>query len=565
MRYILLIICLFALLSENFAQLLPDFTEEKIGQFNFPTGLTFDHEQNTLVWEQPGYVWLIDSNGVRQPTPLLDIHEQVAHWRDHGLLGFALDPKYADNGYVYAWFAVDRYYLDHFGQPDYLPDSTNTFQPSMGRLARYTIDLEIHTSIAGSEKILIGKEKGDGPPIVAHSHGVGSLVFGTDGTLLASVGDGNAVTGVDIGGGGNDSFAPQAIDEGWMQPHEDVGYYKSQHPQTLAGKILRIDPETGNGLPSNPFYDPDAPNSAQSRVWAMGLRNPYRFVKHPNTGSHEPADGNPGNLWIGDVGGGLWEELILCTEGGQNFGWPITEGFQYWWASYHHEIPPNRLAPNPLAAANCSEYFNYRDLFKRLEPRDETPVFTNPCDPQQLVPNDVITTTESVPLVAWSNALWNKPARAVTLGHNADGNIIEVEVGSSESSVIGDGFQGFSSIPGGFYTSDLFPEEYHGAFFQSDFSDWIRVFHFDDSHQLTQIDTFHQSARQILHLAVDSPDGCLYYLNLSGALMRICYGGNIAPVAILQADTLHGPSPLVVSFDASASFDQNGDSLTVNW
>ncbi len=74
---------------------------------------------------------------------------------------------------------------------------------------------------------------------------------------------------------------------------------------------------TGLGLPANPFWDGN-PASFSSRVWAIGLRNPYRFTVRPDSPS-------PGTLYIGDVGWGTYEELNVAY-GGENFGWPCWEG-----------------------------------------------------------------------------------------------------------------------------------------------------------------------------------------------------------------------------------------------
>ena len=107
---------------------------------------------------------------------------------------------------------------------------------------------------------------------------------------------------------------------------ENVGAFRSQLVDCLNGKILRIDPDTGDGIPSNPFYDPAKPHGAASRVWALGLRNPFRMSLKPGTGSHLRQDGNPGTLYIGDVGWVTWEEQSVVERPGQNFGWPIFEG-----------------------------------------------------------------------------------------------------------------------------------------------------------------------------------------------------------------------------------------------
>ena len=94
----------------------------------------------------------------------------------------------------------------------------------------------------------------------------------------------------------------------------------------LAGKILRLNPDTGQGYPSNPYWDGNA-SSVRSRVWLYGLRNPYRFCLKPGTGGTDPAAGTPGTLYIGDVGWKTYEETNIAKVKGLNFGWPCYEGF----------------------------------------------------------------------------------------------------------------------------------------------------------------------------------------------------------------------------------------------
>ena len=118
------------------------------------------------------------------------------------------------------------------------------------------------------------------------NHNGGALAFGPDGYLYAGLGD---------GGSAGD---PQK---------------NGQNTTSLLGKILRLDVNNGDayGIPSdNPFGN---------EVWAYGLRNPWRIS----------FDRSTGDLWIGDVGQGQWEEIDYLpadSQGGANFGWSIMEG-----------------------------------------------------------------------------------------------------------------------------------------------------------------------------------------------------------------------------------------------
>lgn len=80
---------------------------------------------------------------------------------------------------------------------------------------------------------------------------------------------------------------------------------------------------TGDGLPSNPFYDTTDARSPQSRIYSLGYRNPFRFSIVKNTGDTDITAGNPGTLILGDVGWSKWEEIDIIKTPGLNAGWPI--------------------------------------------------------------------------------------------------------------------------------------------------------------------------------------------------------------------------------------------------
>ena len=128
------------------------------------------------------------------------------------------------------------------------------------------------------------------------NHNGGGLAFGPDGYLYIALGD---------GGSGGD---PQG---------------NGQNLGTLLGKLLRIDVNGGS-----PYAIP-ADNPFGNEIFHYGLRNPWRFSFDPLTG----------DLWIGDVGQGAWEEIDFLpagTPGGVNFGWNLFEGM-------HEYIPGAQL------------------------------------------------------------------------------------------------------------------------------------------------------------------------------------------------------------------------------
>lgn len=190
-------------------------------------GMTFAADGRLFVWERSGVVYQIDRTGDRHPV--VDIHDEVGDWWDHGLLGVALDPLFLDNGHIYLLYVVDHHHLTAFGTPEYDPKANEYFEATIGRITRYTAlaDDDFRSVDPDSRVVMLGETASSGIPIVHNSHGVGTLLFGADGTLLVSCGDGASFGGVDTGGPVAGSYAVQALAEGIITPKEDVGAFRS--------------------------------------------------------------------------------------------------------------------------------------------------------------------------------------------------------------------------------------------------------------------------------------------------------------------------------------------------
>jgi len=239
-------------LAPSQAQLPNNFIRDAyITGLNQPVGVTFDGNGVMYIWEKGGVVRIVN-NGVLRSTPLIDISEEVGNWRDHGLNGFALDPYYTQNGHIYLLYAVDRHHLMNFGTPNYDPNQDELFAATIGRITRYTVtnpnDPVNMTIDPNSRLVLVGATPSSGFPILFGTHGVGGLVFGDDGSLLATAGDG-ASTAADYGGPMTASYSVQALADGIISTREDVGVYRSQLLSSLSGKMIRINPNTGEGYP----------------------------------------------------------------------------------------------------------------------------------------------------------------------------------------------------------------------------------------------------------------------------------------------------------------------------
>ncbi len=279
------------------------------GNWQNPTGLVFDSNGKMYVWEKDGKVYVVENN---VKTLFLDISEEVATYGDYGILGFALDPNFINNGHVYLYYVVDRHYLLNFGTEGYDPN-TSLEGATIARVTRYTTPTpETPTTVDYSSRlVLVGETKSTGIPITGTNHAGGGMAFGNDGSLFIGSGDGGL--GADYDG--------DALADGIISEAENVEdrVYRCQMLNSLNGKIIRINAMNGDGFADNPFFEANAPRSAKSRVWALGFRNPFRLSVRPNSG-------HPGTLYIGEVGWNNREELNIITTGGQNFGWPIYEG-----------------------------------------------------------------------------------------------------------------------------------------------------------------------------------------------------------------------------------------------
>jgi glucose/arabinose dehydrogenase len=236
--------------------------------FTSPVTITHTGDSRLFVVDQPGSVFIVDSSGQVNPVPFLDITGKVTYQGEQGLLGLAFHPDYRNNGYFYVYYigAGDSSHIARFSM---LAGNPEKADPQS--------EMKIMT-LAQPYK----------------NHNGGNLVCGPGGYLYIGLGD---------GGSGGD---PQN---------------GAQNPVELLGKILRIDVDHGNpySIPeSNPFY---GLSPVRNEIWAIGLRNPWRFS----------FDRKTNDLWIADVGQNALEEINFQpagSHGGENYGWRCYEGDQ---------------------------------------------------------------------------------------------------------------------------------------------------------------------------------------------------------------------------------------------
>jgi glucose/arabinose dehydrogenase len=228
-----------------------------------------------FVVEKAGRVRIV-AGGVLQPLPFLDIRDRVeSDATERGLLGLAFHPRYRTNGLFYVSYTTSK------------PARLGAGDVGAVVYARYRVSTDPDRADPDSEQVVIWWEHPRG------NHNGGHLAFGPrDGYLYLGTGDGGGAGDPDTNG---------------------------QDATTLLGKILRIDVDADvpYAIPtSNPYY---GLSSRRNELWAIGLRNPWRFT----------FDRATGDLYIADVGQSTLEEIDFQpagSPGGENYGWNEMEG-----------------------------------------------------------------------------------------------------------------------------------------------------------------------------------------------------------------------------------------------
>lgn len=222
-----------------------------------------DNSDRLVVLDQGGVIYVVDNDASATTADVyLDISDVVDRGgNERGLLGLAFHPEFAANGLTYVAYSVES--------------------PHNSRISEFKVSADGSSLDRASERILLDE------PHPTLLHNGGALVFGPDGYLYGSLGDG-----------------------GVYENGQDLG--------TLHASIFRIDVDSrsGNlpyGIPGdNPFVGVDG---AREEIWAYGLRNPWRFT----------IDETSGVMWVADVGERTWEEVNILIKGA-NYGWSTMEG-----------------------------------------------------------------------------------------------------------------------------------------------------------------------------------------------------------------------------------------------
>jgi len=225
-----------------------------------------DNSGRLFVVAQDGRIWIVDSAGHVDPDPMADLRDFLVSGGEQGLLGLALHPGFPNDPRVYV---------------DYTTGSQDV-------ISTLSLDPTDPDRLGGGRPNQILAVDDPFP-----NHNGGDLLFGRDGYLYAFFGD---------GGSGGDPLG------------------SGQDKNSLLGKVMRLDVDHPSGeLPySAPADNPFVGKDGRDEVWLMGVRNPWR----------NSFDRATGDLWIGDVGQGAWEEVDVARAGvgGLNLGWNRMEG-----------------------------------------------------------------------------------------------------------------------------------------------------------------------------------------------------------------------------------------------
>jgi uncharacterized repeat protein (TIGR03806 family) len=266
-----------------------------------------DRAQYLLV-ERRGLIRRFDDRpDVRALAEVLDLREEVDSVGDGGLVAAAFDPRFDDTGHIYLSYSA-------------VGGTVNR-----ARVARFASDDGGQTFDSDTRAVLIDFDRTD----AYRMHLNADMKFGPDGLLYVAFGDGG----------------PQ-----WEQ------YWQAQNLDNFFGKILRLDVHRGDpyAIPEdNPLVD----QGGRPEIFALGLRNPWRFSFHPTDGS----------LWLGDVGLDSWEEVDQVPPGA-NMGWPMREGPSCVDVGCDDEnlVPPQTYYQHEEGAAVVGGYFYRGHAFPSL-------------------------------------------------------------------------------------------------------------------------------------------------------------------------------------------------------
>lgn len=482
-------------------------------QVGEPMGLAVLPDGSALHSSRDGTIYHTTLDGLTDVAAKLNVY---THDED-GLQTIALDPHFAKNHWVYAYYAP-RLDTPMSDAPE--EGTAADFAPYKGhnQLSRFTYT-DGKLDLSSEKKVLqVDTDRGQ------CCHVAGDMHFDGHGNLLLSTGD-------DSNPFESDGYAP--IDRRPGRNPVFDNERSTANTNDLRGKLLRIKVHN-NGtytIPKGNLFRKGTPKT-RPEIYAMGFRNPFRFHVDPKTDVVYLADYGP------DAGSANPErgpentvEYNRITKPGF-FGWPYCIGnntpyVQYDFATEESGQPFDCAHPVNDAPLNTG--------LKNLPPAQP----------------------------AW---IWNHYA----------GNPLFPELGGQGAPMGGPVYH----YDSGLKSAVKFPQSYDGQFFAYEFgAHWIKPITSDKSGKIQSIDTL-TDGNDWAHLVepIDTefgPDGSLYVLDygsawfggsLDAGLYKIEYApGNKAPTAAIKTDVSSGTTPLAVTFDGTGSTDPENDQLSYAW
>jgi aldose sugar dehydrogenase len=257
---------------------------EVVAEADHATVMAFAPDGRMFFGEQfRGAIRIIGADGQLQPEPFAQVQTTSHIGQDWGLTGLAIDPGFANNHFVYAFFTT----LVRPADP--VPtDGSTPAVPPQGPIAKPVLVRFRDENGVGVEQTLVSDAFPETSPAHGDFNANGNIHFGPDGALYLSLGD------YDI----------------FQEEHDRL--------RSLAnpiGKLLRIDAATGQAAAGNPLA---ADPNADARIFAIGFREPFDFAFHPGSGRIYGTDNTTVSC----------EELNII-EGGQDYSWPDVGAFPF--------------------------------------------------------------------------------------------------------------------------------------------------------------------------------------------------------------------------------------------
>jgi len=354
----------------------PGFQDEvAFGNLEQPTTFRFAPDERIFVAEKSGLIEVYDDLDDASPDLFADLRTDVYDHGDRGLLGLALDPEFSTGSpYVYALYTYDHILGELTPPPRWGLPATSGDECSepkgaddcvvSGRLVRLTA--------AEGTNHAVPSAASPGETVLAEdwcqqfsSHSIGDLQFGPEGALYASGGDGASFTGIDFGQLGTPpnpcGDPPGGFGVALAPPTAEGGALRSQNLHNLSGKIIRVDPDTGEGWPDNPLHA--SLDADTRRIVAYGFRNPFRFT----------IDSQTGEIYTGNVGSSELEEIDRFPappKATYNSGWPCYEGpgRQYLFKTLGLNVCEALYAGEPASTSSPLFYYSHA---QEVVPGDE--------------------------------------------------------------------------------------------------------------------------------------------------------------------------------------------------